>query len=916
MRRLVKTLALLGLMVPTLAQALGLGDIEVKSALGQPLDAEIELVSVTAADLGELNIRLASPEDFRRAGVDQAPFLSTLVFRTVTRDGVHFVRITTDAPVSEPFLNFLVEAQWSSGRLVREYTLLLDPPLLHEQRRAVATQAPAVEAAPPTPAPVTRPALPPAPVATAPRPAPTPAPAPTSGLTPGESRHKVQADETLLGVARRVRPGTGASLEQIMMALLRANPEAFIEDNINLLRMGQVLRIPDRDALTAVGREEAVAEVATQNALWREYRTRTTEMPMAQEPVPLAPSKPAAPKPEVSKPEAAEGSLKLVAPTAQPQPAPAAGISENEQALRNQIGELERTLQERESMLLVLNEQLAELQRRLGDLEARLEPEAVAPAAEPAPAAAPPKAEPKPKPAPPSAPAPRHESAGLMDEIMNDPKLFAAAGGGLLLVLALLWLLVRRARAGRGQTLADMTAASAVSTHPGLREEPAIHVDNSAFGSSTGEPAATEAEVAESINEEAGEAETESVEETRFANDDIIAEADVFIAYGLYNQAEDLLKRNIEQHPNRNEYRQKLLESYFASRSIEPFEAAAKDLLERLGGDETAAAWKKVADMGRRLDPANPLYGSATRIASEPESVRASFAGEGEEPAPLEDEPPIAIAESVVHPEEPADEADFNFENLLFGETASESATDEGEPPSLPEINYGDSGVADVGVESPSQEAAEALHESPLMASEDDLASLELPAFEIPETVVEQQTAVGEDLESMFKDLAMEAPEEETAEMQEELPVADLSSIEGIDNLLSEAPATEAPIPEVMALDESPSAESEPQVEAKSESEPEAEAVSRVSLPEDLNFGLDSLDLDFEAGEEEADESGVGVAGEDDLSGDEIDTKLDLARAYVEMGDREGARSALEEIVQEGSESQKQQAEELLRQLD
>ena len=230
------------------AHALGLGDIQSRSALNQQFNADIDLLSVAAGELDAVRVRLATAEAFEGAGVDRPFFLTLLKFRPQRLDnGKTVIRVTSDFPIREPFLNFLVEVNWPRGRLVREYTVLLDPPTTTKRR-----------------APQVRPTT--AQVETS-----RPAPAVSSAAEPqmvGEGEYgPVKANETLWGIARDLRP-RGVSMEQMMIALQRANPNAFIRGNVNRLRQGQILRVPGTEEILEISRGEARNSYREQQDEW------------------------------------------------------------------------------------------------------------------------------------------------------------------------------------------------------------------------------------------------------------------------------------------------------------------------------------------------------------------------------------------------------------------------------------------------------------------------------------------------------------------------------------------------------------------------------------------------------------------------------------------------------------------------
>ncbi|HHJ14214.1 MAG TPA: hypothetical protein ENJ79_07535 [Gammaproteobacteria bacterium] len=261
-RKSALAMAMLGALTTGRVVALGLGEIELKSSLNQPLNAEVALLSATDAELQELKVEMASPEAFARAGIERPLFLSRLRF-SVTRNtaGKPVVLITSREVVREPFLDFLMEISWSKGRLLREYTVLVDPPV------TMPAAAPAV-AAPARVAPAVQ--SPPG-AATVRNTARNPRPyAPATGYAPaGPGEYgPTRRNDTLWRIAEQVRPDGGVSVEQTMLGLLRANPEAFVGNNINNLKEGYVLRVPSREDLVSISKAEARRESRAQYAAW------------------------------------------------------------------------------------------------------------------------------------------------------------------------------------------------------------------------------------------------------------------------------------------------------------------------------------------------------------------------------------------------------------------------------------------------------------------------------------------------------------------------------------------------------------------------------------------------------------------------------------------------------------------------
>ena len=327
--------AVAGLALPSLALAAGLGKLTVLSSLGQPLKAEIEIVSLQRGEGDSLGARLAPSDVFRQASIDMNPALLTVKFAVQRKEGGQYVMtLSSPQPMNEPFVDMLVELNWANGRLVREYTFLLDPPEYSGPKRlaqaaapvaaaeqaapqasAPAPEAPAeVQAASAEPAPVIAavplgpnvPALSAAPepgvavVAAAPNasaavePAPLPGqvevqpveprraepaqvgaePAPTGDLAQEpevKSTYEVVRGDTLSKIAIR-NQAEGVSLQQMLVALFRSNPDAFVADNMNRLRAGKIINIPDRDAAESVAPADARRIVSAQYADFNDYR--------------------------------------------------------------------------------------------------------------------------------------------------------------------------------------------------------------------------------------------------------------------------------------------------------------------------------------------------------------------------------------------------------------------------------------------------------------------------------------------------------------------------------------------------------------------------------------------------------------------------------------------------------------------
>ncbi|WP_348678882.1 FimV/HubP family polar landmark protein [Alcanivorax profundi] len=369
LRKLGLGFTALALMTPGIAAALGVGEYELNSYLNQPLDMEVSLHEVGDLTAEEILVNLAPQTEFDAAGVDRTYFLNRLEFAVeVTSKDKAVLHITTDQPVREPYLNFLVEFLWPTGRLMREYTVLLDPPSFAE---TTTTTAPVITRAPEpvsrTPAPSPAPA--PAPASRAPAPASAPvALSPTSPPAASGPRktYTVKSSDTMWQIALNNRPANSVSVQQMLVAIQEMNPDAFINNNVNLVREGTVLRIPSEQEVRNISTRSALAEVADQNRKWRDMlEERGVQVP--QQRAQLDGSRQVADADD-STDGPQKGQVKLVAPES------AAGVGDGDSTGSSEQGNantavLENELAIRDETLDQLDRENAELKSRLNDLQ-------------------------------------------------------------------------------------------------------------------------------------------------------------------------------------------------------------------------------------------------------------------------------------------------------------------------------------------------------------------------------------------------------------------------------------------------------------------------------------------------------------------------------------------------------------------
>jgi len=726
--------------------ALGLGDIRLSSALNEPLRAEIELLAATPEELNNLTVQLASRDTFQRYDLDRPNFLSSLQFdieKSGRADG-NFIRITSSEPITEPFVTFLVEATWSRGRLLREYTLLLDPPTFAPPPVSQTTEAvtaptraapadsgeiqrpaPQQQTPPPSRPPVRPPSQavdspPPqsAPVESAPPPPPTTTPAPSEPLapvqepapdntfdtpdfnaSPGGDRLVVRGD-TLWGITHEVRPDSRLTINQTMLAIYAANPEAF-EGNINRLRAGATLRIPSADDVFRISRGDAFSEVQRQNAEWRGDSPAPTEAAPPPPPPPVTDP--------VVDPIETQPSLTLVPPDAEDDltlsdtsietgtEAPVEDAAEDEFAdpVQDRINEIEAVLDDPAALIAIEDSELAALRQELADLrgeelppeESPFEDEVLVEDEAPDEVVAE-------EPAPTVAPAVVSQPAGgdsIVDTILGYLNNFWVwIGAALVVTVGILFWFMRRAAkrddeeatgvwealdsddfsddamasterlkalardddesivvvetptdmsadfAGLADTMevpaAEAPAAPETTEMPDMQEMTgAQDLQEETFDMpvAADEPLVSDEPAADPLAAtglQQGLEDTFSSETAiNLDQSDPVAEADFHMAYGLYDQAADLINGALSADPDRQDLLAKLCEIYFVWGNRDAFIDAAQRLKGQTSGD-SQAEWDKIVIMGQQIAADHELF-SGVSAEGVTKAVDLSFDG-------------------------------------------------------------------------------------------------------------------------------------------------------------------------------------------------------------------------------------------------------------------------------------------------
>lgn len=879
------------------AHGAGLGKLSVFSGIGQPLRAEVAVIAAPA-ELTSLSARMASHDAFREAGIEYMALLSDVrVEVTKSASGEPVLRLTSARPVDEPFLHFLVELNWTAGRVVREYTFLLDPPDTLRPSRPASVAAPAVPAVKTAPAPAgepvpeSRPAPAHAPVQAAqpvqapprvavelppPRSAPLPSPAPAA-VDDGNG-YLVKSGDTLSKIARDHRHES-VTLDQMLVSLYDANHEAFVGKNMNRLRAGKILHVPGPSESAVTSPSEARKVVIAHGTDFNAYRRQlagavATTAPSASpaerqavgrikpriEDKPLAPAAPKD-KLEVSRTEAAKTTV-------------VGGIEEDliarEKALREaaeRIGMLEKNIENLKNLVEIKSQAGVRLQP--GSPAAAEPPQTPVPSpapvkpVEPSPVAPSPASAPKP-PAPPAQSVPTPEPSFIDD----NPELVLGGGGVLALLLGYL---------GYSAWRRKKEAARALEEESGDADEFAAEQLDSGAREISRE--------AEDLSIQDNFAESDLL--TSSAVVDPVAEADVLMAYGRDAQAEEILQDALQRDPYRTAIHLKLLELHAKQRDIPRFEGVAAQLERATQG--RGPEWDKAVGLAGMLGLTGGIFGA---------SAAANFASAADHSSfqpPSAAEIPAASGKS---------ELDDSFLSSLDFDLGSPSASLPESTPAAADLAQAsaaqveDQGLDfDFNLESPETPKAEADSGSASSAEEFKLEEMDFdldlgspvdePAAELAKLEAAAQASVDASAEEaraasgigdlkLDFDLELDAVPAEEATAAVRAPAAPLVA----------APSVAAPV--VASVPAQPAAPAVPSATAA--------PVKVAAAP--VPAALPGADLD------------------DVPDNPEVATKLELAQAYEEMGDYDGARELLNEVLNEGSKAQQAQAKAKLDQMN
>ncbi|SPO54100.1 Peptidoglycan-binding protein [Pseudomonas sp. JV551A1] len=894
-RKLVLAMAAASALSSGMANALGLGELTLKSAQNQPLDAEIELLDVRDLTAAEVAPSLAPPEEFSKAGVALPTYLEDLTFTPVINpNGKSVLRVTSSQPLPEPVVKFLVQVMWPQGRLLRDYSVLLDQAKAQGDKPAAGNVAPAVT---------------------------------------GAGSYTTQRRDTLWQIA--ARHAQGGSIQQTMIAIQALNPDAFIGNNINQLKVGQVLRLPDQQQIQNIPQGEATAEVAEQYAAWREGRRLG---PRARQ---LDATRRGAA--EAAPARIAQGdNLRLVSPGNQAGADQAKALNDKLAVAQESLDTSRRDNEELKSRMADLQSQLDKLQRLIelkNNQLARLEAQGAAAPAQPVVNPAPAAVDTAPKPVPASEAAPAGEPGSAVDEIMGNPLLLGLIAGSAFLVLLLLLLLLARKRKAQQEAEKHLRMARALEEEQGAgfdSDSASLEGVEVSAPSVTLSPAvvaasAAAATAAEKTSVPAVEVQPEPQADPYAA---LLAEVEQCVAEGRLNRATDLLEPAVATAPQRDDLRLKLMDVYARQGDQSAFVEQERKLPASEQNSAAVAGLKERYPAMLGLAAAG-LGAAALAAEMDEQYVQELLQDQPETPviADMAPEPEVAVEPQAVAEAEPEavlePEVDLDAELDAFDEVPTLDAPDEQDLDSAFDLSLGD----DLPEQDPL--AAPLLDESVAQQPVVDEPVLDEPVLEAAQPEGEPFAVDAElqaDADAEFEAMLAQA---------ETQPAVDLSDF---DLDISEPVAPAAPA----AVDENPvdvaaelaAFDSEPAFDPLSEFDLPSDFDLSLSLEDDspaaksfaselndVNAELDKLSQSLESPSLEPHFTSEDAAAQpepeplDDLDfdffsgSDEVATKLDLARAYIDMGDNQGARDILDEVVKDGDDSQRQEAEDMLSRL-
>ncbi len=933
---LTKTLAVVSILAPTSGHTLGIGEIKLHSALNQNLDAEISL-TLSGESISDIKVSLATPDKFDKAGVSWSYFLSKIKFETITHsNGSTVIKLTSKEALKEPFLDFLLEVSWPKGNLYREFTVLVDPPSVYN---------PATLSGPAGTDSYSQSS-----VATSQR------QTYANGQISKDEYGPTLANDTLWSVAERARGQEDVSVEQMMLAIYEANPDAFYKGNVYALTTGKILKIPGKEAVLKLSRNQALAEFNRHTKAWRVHA--------APAHADTAKQKPAPGKVEETVPNKVEKSLdnqlKLVAPTkaavdgqvvvgsvneqaktekkpgkvpsvttetVKGKPVPgvtelaetgAASAGQPESSIQNRLAELEKQLVMMQQMIALKDQQLAALQSQIktsgGDkAQTAVVQTPVIKPVEPVPPVTKPVEQvipvikpviekpvepvqslPQVKPVQPVQPVVQTEPEGF------DLYYLGAGGAGTLILSLLGWLWWRKRKVDEQMNTESMFASSTLIKVPGSFDQ---------------DESKSNANVSVPVDDESGDVhDVGTVGESSFLSEftpsdfdsfdtdqgeiDPISEADVYLAYGRYQQAEELIRQAIRDQPNRDECKLKLLEIFYANEDNAAFEAYASELAKS-GKCDDVGFWEKAAEMGGEICPDSPLFSSKSEQSvaelQDNQGFDLNVSSFDKEPKVLDQSVTAPDIKLNKAPEAKLEEIDFDLSSFsMEPEEAEQSVT-------APDIKLN---------KAPEAKLEEIDFDLNSFSMQPEAAVQPVVTSGIKPGKVAEAPSGLDDVDFDLSSFSMDVKE------QDEVEETISASGKQMDNSTSANAVNEEPEFESYEFDFGSG-----NVESTAIDDFDFSGLETTQKTgQDIDFsGDNSLDLndDFDFNFDMPASSPDQEFGVSDLTDmDELETKLDLAKAYVDMGDADAAKDLAREVLEQGNAEQKKAAQALLDELE
>jgi pilus assembly protein FimV len=872
-RNLTKTFAVLSLLAPAAAHSLGIGGIKLHSALNQNLNAEISLVLSPGEKVSDIKVNLAPPDKFDEAGVPWNYFLSKIKFDPVVRpDGSVVIKLSSREALKEPFLGLLLEVSWPKGSLYREFSVLVDPPEVYEQATLPVVNLPERTDTQPV----------------YPSPDKTVAPAEQwpirSSAVDSGNYGPTSRNDTLWKIAEQLNGQRGVSVEQMMIALYKENPSAFFKENINALRLGKTLKVPPREAILKLSRKQALAEYTRQTEAWKNRSAPApveTAQAVSRETVEeqdqaidnqltlVAPSEAAVSENAVIAPgqeQISDGHDNTQVTTRKTDDGSedGTGTSQEIAALQSKMQEMQQQLAKMQEVMALKDQQIAALQHlaepkpTVAQPPAQVvsQPMASSPpvAQQPAIAASPAgqqavgetasKERAKPKIKRP----PEQQSISSKEMDAGSDSFYPAIGSiGFALLSGIGWLWWRKRKIDAKTDTESMFAPSLITkavevggSNSTIAPASALSLDDSNIYHV--DPVGESSFLSEFTPSDFDAFDTDQGEI------DPVSEADVYLAYGRYQQAEDLMRQAIIDQPHRDECKLKLLEIFFASENQKAFESYAMELAAA-GKQDDKGFWEKVVEMGNEICSASMLFSSGekhtlTKTDKEAQQNSVSLAKNMQSGASALD------ISNVIE----LDDAAFDTASLVNNSSVPESAKLDS---STSDFDFSLSDIADSFGGEDSQQNNEAVDFDLDSLSTFRANSLAGRFEEKSEEIPVEADEANKDFDFDLLDFTLETRNSSKDDSNDF--AVDLTADEG-GNKTSEG----------------------------------------LSLDGDFNFNFDL------SGEEAERNEIFGVSDLTDM--DEFETKLDLARAYLDMGDEISAKEIVEQVIEKGSEEQKKMA--------